>query len=109
MRQRVREAIEEYNRYRSPEAAARLIAMNADAFQIEFTGSFCHTCGFYDYFDDYQLLLEERGVKTEIVEVTEHEEGAVVAFRALKEGEHRAHDTGLSEEPSPSEGGGVQV
>jgi len=72
--------IEEYNKYRSPEVTAKLISLDKKFFKIEFIGSFCHTCGFYDYFDDLKILLEDFGLKTEIVEVLEKIEGAVVKF-----------------------------
>lgn len=77
------DAIEEYNRYRSPEAKAKLISISGDTFKIEFTGSFCYTCGFYDYFEDYKVLLEERGLMTEIIEIEEIDEGAIVTFKVI--------------------------
>lgn len=56
------ETIEEYNRYRIPEAKARLVSLAGNKFKIEFTGSLCYTCGFYDYFEDCKVLLEEKGL-----------------------------------------------
>lgn len=79
----VEDAILEYNRYRSPEAAARLILIIEKWFKIEFKGTFCSTCGFYAYFDDYKILLQEAGLETEIVRVMEIEEGAVVDFKTV--------------------------
>jgi len=80
LRKIIEKAIEEYNKYRSPEATANLISLNEKFFKIEFIGSFCRTCGFYDYFDDFKILLEDFGLKTEIVEILEKNEGAVVKF-----------------------------
>jgi len=54
--------------------------MNEEAFKMEFTGTFCYTCGFHDYFEDYQVLLEEKGLKTKITEIEETDEGAFVKF-----------------------------
>jgi hypothetical protein len=54
--------------------------MGEKAVKIEFTGSFCYTCGFSDYFDDYTILLEEKGMKAAIAEIIEIDEGAVVTF-----------------------------
>lgn len=83
----VLEAIEEYNKYRSPESKARLVLMAGDVFKVEFTGSFCYTCGFYDYFEDYKFLLEDMGLITEITEIEELEEGAIVTFRIISQKE----------------------
>lgn len=45
--------IEVYNRYRSPEATAKLVGIKKDCFIIEFKGSFCQSCGVNDYFEDF--------------------------------------------------------
>lgn len=37
--------VEVYNRYRSPEATAKLLKLEKDGFAIEFEGSFCQSCG----------------------------------------------------------------
>jgi hypothetical protein len=50
--------IEVYNRYRSPEATAKLVGIKKDGFIIEFQGSFCHSCGVNDYFEDFIHELE---------------------------------------------------
>ncbi|MCP8304435.1 MAG: hypothetical protein H3Z50_03065 [archaeon] len=80
----IENAVNEYNRYRSPEATATLISMDKRFFDIEFTGTFCYTCGFYDYFDDYKILLEEIGLKTKITKIEEIDEGAVVKFEVIE-------------------------
>ncbi|MFQ5710374.1 MAG: hypothetical protein ACE5GD_01200 [Candidatus Geothermarchaeales archaeon] len=79
-KEKMTKAAEEFNRFRSPEATARLLSIDERLFKIEFTGSFCYTCGFYDYFDDFKILLEETGLKTKIAEIEEIGEGAVVKF-----------------------------
>ena len=56
MRKIIENAISEYNKYHSPEAKTKLVSINNKSFKIEFTGSFCHTCGFYDYFEDKENL-----------------------------------------------------
>jgi superoxide reductase len=76
----VGEAVKEYNRYRSPEATAKLVSMGEKSLKIEFTGPYCRTCGFYDYFEDFVYVLEELGIKSQINEVEETEEGAIVTF-----------------------------
>lgn len=62
--------IEVYNKYRSPEATARLLKLGKDGFIIEFAGSFCQSCGVQDYFEDFSYELESLsgGVKVEIGE-----------------------------------------
>ena len=62
--------IEVYNRYRSPEATAKLVGMEKDGFVIEFEGSFCLSCGVRDYFEDFIYELEDisRAFKVEMKE-----------------------------------------
>ena len=60
-------ALQEFNRYRSPEAIAQLISRTNRSFTIKFTGPYCTTCGFYDYFDDLKILLEDFGINSNIV------------------------------------------
>ncbi len=81
MRKRIETALAEYNRYHSPEATGRLLAVKGRSFTIAFTGSFCHTCGFYDYFDDFTITLKEKGLTVEVDEVTERDDGALVTFK----------------------------
>ena len=54
----VSRTIEVYNRYRSPEATAKLLKLEKDSFIIEFEGSFCQSCGVQDYFEDFIYELE---------------------------------------------------
>ena len=51
-------AIEVYNKYRSPEATAKLVGIKKDGFIIEFKGPFCQSCGVNDYFEDFIHELE---------------------------------------------------
>ncbi|MCS7116196.1 MAG: hypothetical protein NZ896_01850 [Nitrososphaerales archaeon] len=46
-------AISEFNKYRSPEATARLVKMGRKELILEFEGPFCISCGVYDYFEDF--------------------------------------------------------
>jgi len=63
--------IEAYNRFRSPEASAKLLKLEKDGFTIEFEGSFCQSCGVQDYFEDfiYELGRLSSGVEVEIGEI----------------------------------------
>ena len=79
-KKKVKEAIRDFNRYRSPEAKAKLLKLDKKEIVVDFTGTFCHTCGFYDYFDDLKIFLEEKGIDTKISKIKEKENGAVVRF-----------------------------
>lgn len=83
-KEKIAKAIEEFNKYRAPEAKAKLISLDEKSFKIEFTGSFCLTCGFYDYFDDYKVFLQEVGLETEITEIKGIDEGTIVKFEVVE-------------------------
>ncbi|MEM0325018.1 MAG: hypothetical protein QXW35_03905 [Candidatus Aenigmatarchaeota archaeon] len=69
----IEEAIEKYNKYRSPEATARLMYYQEDKFLVEFSGYFCFTCGYYDYFEDLIYILKEMGLRAKIEKIEEKE------------------------------------
>jgi len=73
-------AIEVYNRYRSPEATAKLVGMEKDGFILEFKGPFCQSCGVNDYFEDFIHELEDIS-KSFRVEVRETEPSGPQTFR----------------------------
>lgn len=78
-------AINEYNKYRVPEVKAELISFQDESLVLEFDGSFCTTCGYYDYFEDFRFLLEhEFGLDAKITEIEETPEGAIVEFSVSK-------------------------
>jgi len=71
---RFEDALRTFNKYRSPEVVAELTSLEQDGrrFVVRFTGSFCRTCGFYDYFEDLIYdLLDESCIKARIVDVKE--------------------------------------
>lgn len=73
-------AITEYNKYHAPEAVAELVQVHDNWFSVFFSGSFCRSCGIYDYFDDLRILLEDLGVKTRIERFKEYDEGFLVVL-----------------------------
>jgi hypothetical protein len=78
----IKVAIPEFNRIRVPEVEATPKEINADGFTVFFSGSFCTTCGYYDYFEDLlYLLMDDYGLNTEIVEIKQENEGDYVRFR----------------------------
>ncbi len=74
-------ALYEFNRIRTREVEAKVVEHIDDGFKVFFSGSFCHTCGYYDYFEDLlYLLLDDYGVETEITKVSQEEDGDYVSF-----------------------------
>ncbi|AEK72295.1 hypothetical protein GQS_01970 [Thermococcus sp. 4557] len=67
-------AIDEFNKLHGSEATARVLEVRGDEISIEFSGSFCATCGLYDYFDDIKWEAMDFGLEIEPVEVLEAEE-----------------------------------
>jgi hypothetical protein len=83
-RRQVEAAVEEFNKYRSPEAVAKIVEINENQATIEFNGPFCVSCGVEDYFDDLRIELEKNiGEKIEIAKIEGgvEAEGYVVTFR----------------------------
>ncbi|MGB9959735.1 MAG: hypothetical protein ACPLKQ_04360 [Candidatus Bathyarchaeales archaeon] len=52
-------AINEYNKYRSPEAKAKLVKISEKELILDFEGTFCKTCGVYDYLEDFIYELQK--------------------------------------------------
>ncbi len=73
------EAIEDYNRYRSPEATAEIIDYRDKELTIRFIGSFCFTCGINDWIEDLKYVLEDHDIEAEITEIIEDGETSRVA------------------------------
>ncbi len=67
----IKKAIEQYNKYRSPEAVAKLVSLKGNEVIVEFDGSFCLTCGINDWVEDFKYVLEDMGVEAELVKVIE--------------------------------------
>jgi len=52
------------------------------SFTVFFDGSFCETCGYYDYYEDLQVLLEdEYGIYSRIIDIRHLEKGDLVRFQ----------------------------
>ncbi|WP_457751357.1 hypothetical protein [Thermococcus sp.] len=66
--------LREFNRLHGSEARARVLKAEEDEVIIEFEGSFCATCGLYDYFEDLKWEAMDFGLSLEPVEVLEAEE-----------------------------------
>ena len=72
--EKLKRILEEFNRLHGSEARARILKLEGDEVIIEFEGSFCATCGLYDYFDDIRWEAIDLGLELEPVEVLETEE-----------------------------------
>lgn len=70
----IRRAVEEYNRYRSPESIARLVRISGDKVEIIFSGSFCETCGINDWIDDFRYTLKRFNIDAVLERIEEVEE-----------------------------------
>ena len=79
-KKKIIKVIGEFNKYHGKISKADLISINKDSFKIKFKGHFCHTCGFYDYFDDFRISLEENNLNADILNIKEINEGAIVKF-----------------------------
>ncbi len=77
-------AVSKYNKFRSSEVIAKILSVDEKLFEIEFNGPFCRTCGFYDYFEDMKVLLEDFALRVKITRIKEIFEGAVVRFEVLE-------------------------
>jgi hypothetical protein len=71
--------IAEYNRYRSPEATAKLVAVSSEMVTVAFSGSFCCSCGVEAYFEDFIYELKRLKDKAEL-EIGEVRQGSGGSF-----------------------------
>jgi len=78
----ISKAVEEYNKYKAPEVEVKILRLDGEELTAQFGGSFCYTCGFYDYIDDFLIELRDLGVVAEIKEIIEDlPRGVVVVFK----------------------------
>ncbi len=80
MKKKIAESINLFNRYRSPEATASLSRLADGVAEVEFSGEFCRTCGYHDYFEDLVIFLKDQGLNAKICKINEKDGGAVVSF-----------------------------
>lgn len=72
--EKLENVIREFNRYHGSEAQAKIVKIEGDAVIVEFSGTFCKTCGLYDYFDDLKWEAMNFGLNLEFLEVLEGKE-----------------------------------
>ena len=71
LREIVEKSIRFYNKYRTPEAIAQLTALDDNEIKIKISGSFCETCGLYDWIEDLVYILKDHGIETETSKIIE--------------------------------------
>jgi hypothetical protein len=63
----VRKTVTLYNRYRSPEAVAKIVSVTRESVTIAFSGSFCYSCGVVefieDFVDEFKMLTDKAELK----------------------------------------------
>ena len=83
-REKIDSALDQYNIYRVNLIRAELKEYTENGMIIFFDGSFCETCGYYDYFEDLQVLLEdEYSINSKIMEIEQTDNGDLVRFQFL--------------------------
>ena len=70
-------AINNFNKYKKPEAVAELINFNDNKLIIKFSGSFVEGCCVNDYFNDF---IEECNNNIKIKEIKDEKEFYLVNF-----------------------------
>ena len=77
MKKLIKKAINNFNKYKKPEAIAKLISFKDNKFVIKFSGSFTKSCCVNDYFDDF---IEECNNKIRIKEIKDKKGFYLVEF-----------------------------
>ena len=49
----VRKTVLLFNRFKSPEATAKVVSVTLDTVTISYSGSFCYSCGVTDFLEDF--------------------------------------------------------
>jgi len=79
---KIEKGIRIYNKYRSPEATAKLIEFDGENIKVLFKGSFCATCGIRDWVEDLKYIYQDVGLETDLVEyIEEGEDSRIGVFR----------------------------
>ncbi|MFQ6076773.1 MAG: hypothetical protein ACE5Z5_11670 [Candidatus Bathyarchaeia archaeon] len=83
----VKRAIDQYNRYRSPEATAKIFKIREGTLTVEFSGPFCETCGVYDWFEDlkYELEAIDQRLQATITQIQRRKSGAYTVLFSIME------------------------
>ena len=98
LRRIIEEALDFYNRTRGVESKARVVNIKDEGegatVVVEFSGTFCHTCGVRDWVEDFAYVIRSMGHEAELVEYVEPEgeedfkRVGVFRVKALRGGEY---------------------
>jgi len=66
---KLRNITREFNKWRYPECRARTIKNEEDKLIMQFDGTFSYSCCFDEHFEDFRIMLEEKGEEFKITEV----------------------------------------
>ena len=80
----VSKSLQTYNKYRSPEANAKLIKKEGSSIVVEFSGPFCDTCETYSYFEDLVIELNANKVKARITKIKKKNDSYEINFLIKK-------------------------
>jgi len=70
MKSVLRKISREFNHFRFPECRAKVIGKGEESIRVEFTGTAASfSCCFDEHFEDFRLMMEERGMKADIGEI----------------------------------------
>ncbi len=67
----INNALNEYNKYRFPEAKARILKLENDKLVVMIEGSYVTTCGLYDWLEDLIYILEKFDIDASISKIEE--------------------------------------
>ncbi len=84
MQNLVLRGIEQYNKYRYPEAEARLVGINNDVIVVEFRGPFRYTCGVVDWIEDLKYELEDLGLRVTLIKIEQRDNSLIGYFKIEK-------------------------
>ena len=73
-------SVDEYNKYFGKDAKAEIVSKDEKRIVVRFSGHFCKTCGYHDYFDDFIGFFEEEGIELKAERIEEKADGAIVTF-----------------------------
>ncbi|MFN3804538.1 MAG: hypothetical protein ACK4SY_05740 [Pyrobaculum sp.] len=90
----VAKAVGKFRQIFGAEAKIEVVETGGDFLTVHFYGNMCHTCGAYDYFEDFAELLSEcRNERWAVESYIQHDDGTYTAtFRpATRVKQQRRH------------------
>ncbi len=81
IKEKVEKAIKNFNSRNSPFSIAEIISISTNVIKVSFSGYFLERYNKYDTFENFKIILEEEGIKSEIENVSDEENESIVTFR----------------------------